>query len=251
MLNKKYRLLVCVEYCGYNYIGWQKQLHCNLSIQEIIETCLSKITKHVVKIFCSSRTDAGVHSLGQIFHFDTFCYKKESEWLLVSNFNLPYDITFKWVKYVKNDFHARYNVYSRRYLYFIWNSNIRSSFLNNRVMYYLGNININLMLKASKFLLGKHNFISFQSSGCESKNTYKNIMHLNICRINKYIIFDIKANSFLYRMIRNIISNLLLVGIKKYSINWIKYILSVKKKNFSKTSLVKPYGLYLYKIEFF
>ncbi len=251
MLNKKYRLLVCVEYCGYNYIGWQKQLHSKLSIQEIIEECLSKIAKHKIKIFSSSRTDSGVNSLGQMFHFDTFCYKKEKEWLLISNFNLPRDITFKSVKYVKSNFHARYNVYSRRYLYIILNSNIRSSFLNNRVMYYLGKISISLMLKASKFLLGKHNFISFQSSGCESKNTYKNIMHLNIFRINRYIIFDIKADSFLYRMIRNIISNLLLIGMRKFSVNWIKYVLSIKKKGFSKNLLVKPYGLYLYKIEFF
>ncbi len=250
MLNKKYRLLVCVEYNGYNYIGWQKQLHSHLSIQEVIETCLSKIAKHKIKIFCSSRTDSGVHSLGQIFHFDTFCYKKENHWLLISNFNLPNDITFKWVKYVNNHFHARYNVYSRRYLYFILNSKIRSSFLNNLVTYYLGNININLMLQASKFLLGKHDFSSFQSSGCESKNVYKNIMHLKIFKRKMYIIFDIKADSFLYHMVRNIVSCLLLVGTKKNCVNWIKDILLYKKRGVSKINLIKPYGLYLYKIEF-
>ncbi len=250
MLNKIYRLLVCVEYNGINYIGWQKQLHNCFSIQEIIEKCLSKISCHKVNIVCSSRTDSGVHSLGQIFHFDTYIYKSEKEWLLISNFNLPYDITFKWVKYVKNNFHARYNVFSRRYLYIILNSNIRSSFLNKLVMYCNYNLNIDLMLQASYYLLGKHNFSSFRSSGCESKNPYKNIMHLNIFKKKKYIIFDIKADSFLYRMVRNIISSLLLVGIKKHPVNWIKYILSFKNKNVCKINSVKPYGLYLYKIEF-
>ncbi len=247
MLN---RLLVCVEYNGSNYIGWQKQSHSNLSIQEIIEVCLSKIAKHKIKIFCSSRTDLGVHSLGQIFHFDTNCYKKENEWLLISNFNLPNDISFKWVKYVKNNFHARYNVLSRRYLYFILNSKIRSSFLNKLVMYYSSNINLNLMKQASKYLLGVHDFSSFQSSGCESKNIYKNIMHLNIFKRNMYIIFDIKADSFLYHMVRNIISSLLLIGIKKYSVEWIKYVLFSRNRNILKIKLIKPYGLYLYKIEF-
>ncbi len=250
MLNRIYRLLVCVEYNGMNYIGWQKQLHNSLSIQEIIEKCLSKITNHKVNIICSSRTDSGVHSLGQMFHFDTYIYKNENEWLLIANFNLPYDITFKWMKYVKNNFHARYNVNSRRYLYIILNSCIRSSFLNNLVMYYRGNINIDFMLQASYYLLGKHDFTSFRSSGCESKNTYKNIMHLNIFKKKKYIIFDIKANSFLYRMVRNIVSSLLLVGIGKYPINWIKHILSSRDKNLCRSFSVKPYGLYLYKIEF-
>lgn len=85
-------------------------------------------------------------------------------------------------------------------------------------MYYSNRININLMKKASRYLLGIHNFSSFQSSGCESKNIYKNIMHLNIFRKNMYIIFDIKADSFLYHMVRNIISSLLLIGTKKYSV---------------------------------
>ncbi len=251
MLNNKYRLLVCVEYKGTNYLGWQRQLHINNSIQEVIEKCLSKIAKHKIRIFCSSRTDSGVHSLGQIFHFDTLCYKLEKEWLLISNFNLPKDISFKWVKYVKKNFHARYNVFSRRYLYFIWNSRIRSSFLDKLVMYYYNKVDISLMIKASKYLLGIHDFTSFQSSGCESKNIYKNIMHLNIFKKNMYIIFDIKANSFLYHMVRNIVSSLLLIGIKKYSLSWIKYILSVRNNNFLKIKLVKPWGLYLYKIEFF
>ncbi len=251
MLNKVYRLLVCVEYNGFKYIGWQKQLHNHKSIQKVIEDCLSNISKHRINIICSSRTDSGVHSLGQVFHFDTFIYKTENEWLLISNFNLPCDITFKWIKYVSNNFHARYNVYSRRYLYIIWNSYIRSSFLNQFVMYYNNYIDINLMLKASCFLLGKHNFSSFQSSGCESKNIYKNIMHLNIFKKKNYLIFDIKANSFLYRMVRNIVSSLLLVGSKKCSINWIKYILSCRNNSVLKINLVKPYGLYLYKVEFF
>ncbi len=251
MLNNIYRLLVCVEYNGSKYIGWQRQLHNRLTIQEIIENCLSNISMHKINIICSSRTDSGVHSLGQIFHFDTLIYKSEKEWLLIANFNLPYDITFKWIKHVSNNFHARYNVYSRRYLYIIYNSSIRSSFLNKLVMYYNNYLNINLMLKAALFFLGKHDFSSFRSSGCESKNPYKNIMHLNIFKKKKYLIFDIKADSFLYHMVRNIISSLLLIGTKKYPVDWIKYILSCKNKSVLRINIVKPYGLYLYKIEFF
>ncbi len=250
-LNKKlYRLLVCVEYNGSNYHGFQRQLNYKkrLTIQEVIEKVLTKITRDKIKIFCASRTDSGVHSIGQIFHFDTNLYKNEKDWLIISNYNLPKDICFKWVKYISFDFHARYNVLARRYIYVLLNSFLGSSILYNLVLIFQKKLNINLMLKASNILLGINDFSSFKSSGCQSNNNIKYIFHFNIFKKGLYIYFDIKANSFLYHMVRNIISCLLLVGIKKYSINWFNNFFFSKNKNYCKFNLIKPNGLYLYKI---
>ncbi len=241
-----YRLLVCVEYNGSNYIGWQKQNSLQLySIQGVIEKILSVIAKHNVDIFCSSRTDAGVHSIGQVFHFDTLTFRTERDWLFSANNNLPYDIAFKWVKFISLDFHARFSALSRRYIYVIYMSKIRSCFLNKLVTYYFYDLDVNLMSKASKFLLGEHDFSSFKSSGCESINPIRNVLNISIYKKNNFIFFDITANSFLYRMVRNIVSSLLLVGIKKYSIFWIKEFLSYKKNDVFKINVVKPNGLYL------
>ncbi len=252
LLNNKYcyRLLVCVEYNGTLYHGWQKQNHYTKlnSIQYVIENTLSKICKHNIKIYCSSRTDLGVHSMGQTFHFDTFKYKKEIEWLKISNYNLPEDIAFKWVKFVSLNFHARYNVLFRRYRYILLNTNQKYALLNNLVYIYPNILNLKLMRQASKFLLGKHDFTIFRSSGCQSLNTIKNIIYINIFKVGLLYFFDIKANSFLYRMVRNIISCLLFVGTKKYSLNMFKEFWFFKNKNIFKFNLVKPGGLYLYKV---
>ncbi len=245
-LFKKYRLAVCVEYNGTNYIGWQKQFKKN-SIQEVIENMLSKISNHEVKIFCASRTDLGVHSLGQIFHFDTFKYRNENEWLIISNYNLPKDIYFKWVKNVSLNFHSRYNAISRRYIYIILNSNIQNVFLYNLVFFFNKKLDINLMLLASRILLGENDFSSFRSSGCQSISSIRRIFYFNIYNNGLFIFFDIIANSFLYHMVRNIISSLLLVGINKMSIFNFKKIFYSKNKDY-KFNLVKPNGLYLYRV---
>ncbi len=250
MLYKKYRLLVCVEYNGSNYIGWQKQcFNTKLnSIQNVIENVLSVIAKHKISIFCSSRTDSGVHSLGQVFHFDTFCYRSERDWLFSSNNKLPYDISFRWVKFISSNFHARFNAISRRYFYVICTSKTRSCFFNKLVTYYNYDVNINLMKKASKYLLGENDFSSFKSSKCESLSSYRNIIHINIYSKYNYIFFDIRANSFFYHMVRNIVSSLLLVGIRKYSFYWIKDFLNYKDNSVFKINMIKPYGLYLFSV---
>ncbi len=249
-MYKKYRLVVCVEYKGTNYSGWQIQNINDNSIQNIIEKSLFILIKEKIKIFCSSRTDSGVHSIGQIFHFDIYKYININKLLYNINFILPYDISFKWIKYVSSKFHSRYNAISRRYIYIIYNSKIRSSFLNKLVMYFNKDLDIYLMSKSAKFLVGEHDFSSFRSSKCESKNPYKKIFYLNIFKKNNFIFFDIKANSFLYHMVRNIVSCLIMVGTRIYSIYWLKDFLNYKNNKIFNINIVKPYGLYLISVNY-
>lgn len=249
MLNK-YRLVVCVEYKGTNYSGWQFQNINDNSIQNIIEKSLCLLIKEKIKIFCSSRTDIGVHSLGQIFHFDINKIINVDKLLYKINFILPNDINFKWIRYIYNNFHARYSAISRRYIYIICLSKIHSSFLYRLVTYYNENLDIDLMYKSSRFLIGRHNFNSFISSKCESNNFYRNIFFINIFKKNDFIYFDIEANSFLYHMIRKIISCLLMVGSKKYSLYWLKDFLYYRNNKIFNINIIKPYGLYLLNVKY-
>lgn len=243
-----YRLLVCIKYNGSLYHGWQKQYKNDNSIQSIIENSLFLLFKYNIKIFCSSRTDIGVHSLGQTFHFDIKKYIKTDFILNFLNNILPIYIYIKWIKYVSIKFNARYNAIAKKYIYVIYNSNKKLIFLNKLVTCIDTYIDVNIMFKASRYLIGKHNFNSFKSPKCESNNFYKTILYFNIYKLNNFIFFEIIANSFLYHMVRNIVSSLLLVGTYKYSIFWIKDFLFYRNKKFFDIYLIKPYGLYLMKV---
>ncbi len=245
----KYRLLASVRYIGTNYIGWQKQLLVSVnSVQEVLENCLSIIANHPIFIVSASRTDSGVHGIGQLFHFDTYTYRLIKEWLLGTNSLLPKDILLNWIYYIPLSVHVRKNVIFRRYIYIINNNFLSSCFLYNLVFDYPYPLDISLMLKAASLLKGIHDFSVFSSDKNTSLNTIKHIMHLNILQKNKYIIIDIQANSFLYRMVRNIVSSLLLVGIRHYSYSWIYELLHKKDISLPTMRIVKAHGLYLYQI---
>ncbi len=240
-----YRLLACVKYNGSLYHGWQKQYKNDNSLQNIIENSLFLLFKYNIKIFCSSRTDVGVHSIGQIFHFDIKKYININSILNYLNNILPIYIYIRWIKYVSIKFNARYDTIAKKYIYIIYNGNKKLVFLNKLVTFINDSINIDFMFKASRYLIGKHNFNSFKSPKCESNNFYKTIFYLNIYKLKNFIFFEIIADSFLYHMVRNIVSSLLLVGTYKYSIFWIKDFLYYRNKSFFNINLIKPYGLYL------
>ncbi len=245
-----FRLLACIEYIGYNYIGWQKQFLNDNSIQSILEKILLKFFKYNINIICASRTDKGVNSLGQIIHFDIKEYINTKNILSFLNFFLPDTISVKWIKYISISFHARKHALYRRYIYVLCINKIKSIFLNKLVLYYNNNLSINLMSEACKYLVGRHDFSSFRSSGCESLSPYKKILYFKIFKCRNFIFFDIKANSFLYHMVRNLVSSLLLIGMKKYSVLWIKDYLYYRNKNAFLIDTVKPYGLYLVSIDY-
>ncbi len=245
ILKNIQRILVCVEYNGSNYYGWQKQPN-RITVQSVIEKCLSKIANHTIYIYCASRTDSGVHGVNQIFHFDTFACRKKNEWLYGSNAILPKDISFKYIKYIDNNFHARFSAIARRYIYILCNSKIRCSLLHKQVAYYPYNIDFPLIIKASKLFCGQHNFRFFTSSKNKTFSYIRNIFYFNIYKKNSYIFFDIKGNSFLYHMIRNIISVLLLVARGKYSLHYITDVLLLKTK--LNVNLIDASGLYLYSV---
>ncbi|NIH16654.1 MAG: tRNA pseudouridine(38-40) synthase TruA [Buchnera aphidicola (Periphyllus lyropictus)] len=242
--------IVCgIEYNGSRYYGWESQIK-NFSIKNKLEEAISKIANHKVYIFCAGRTDSGVHAYNQVIHFTTYSFRKRRSWIIGINSLLPKDISIIWIKYISHDFHARYSAISRSYRYIIYNNFIRSALLNNRVNNVFFNLNEKKMHNSGQILLGEHDFSSFRASGCQSFTAWRNIINLNVYRKKKYfVIVEITANSFLYKMVRNIVGCLIEIGKNKKKKSWLLNVLNLKNRNFAGPTVLAN-GLYLFSIKY-
>lgn len=249
-MNITQKLALGIEYDGSVYCGWQKQ-KCKPSIQDCIESALIKITSKSIKIFCAGRTDSGVHALEQVIHFETDLKRSNSTWVLSLNYWLPNSICVRWVKLVNQDFHARFSAISRRYFYYIYNDYVRSAIYFKKMWHYKKNLNVCHMSKAAQYLLGENDFSAFQAVGCQSRSSWRNIHHLRVIRRKQCVIIDIKANAFLYRMVRNIVGSLVEVGCGNKPEIWILELLQGCKRSLSKIKILAPAnGLYLAQIKY-
>lgn len=242
------RIVAGIEYEGTNYFGWQKQQNV-VSVQATLENALSKIANHEINIFCAGRTDAGVHALGQVIHFDTEATRPEAAWVLGVNCNLPRDIRIHWAKEINDNFHARFSATARSYQYLIYIGNVYPALLRHRAAWLPHNLDENLMQEAAQYLLGEHDFSAFRGIHCQSKSTKRNVEKIEIKRIGCLITINIKANAFLRHMVRNIIGALVEVGLKKKEPLWIQKILFAKDRNLAGVTM-PPQGLYFMKVDY-
>ncbi|PPI86930.1 tRNA pseudouridine(38-40) synthase TruA [Candidatus Pantoea edessiphila] len=239
---------MCIEYDGSKYHGWQRQQKVP-SIQQKLENALSKIADHSISVFCAGRTDTGVHSTGQVVHFETNKIRTIDAWTSGVNSILPDSISILWVKFVSNNFHARFSAIARRYRYIIYDYPLRPAILIHGLTHSYNLLNVQKMQYASTCLLGEHNFKSFCDSSSQIQNYCRNLMHINIIRQGHYIIIDIKANAFLYHMVRNIVGNLIDIGLSKKPISWIQTLLESKNRKLG-SATAKANGLYLVEVDY-
>ncbi|MXP56085.1 tRNA pseudouridine(38-40) synthase TruA [Pantoea sp. Mhis] len=246
---KTLKLALGVEYDGTRYYGWQSQKGSKNSIQETLSKAVSKIANHDINLFCAGRTDSGVHSTGQVVHFTTTSYRTNNAWTLGINSNLPYDISIRWAQPVPDLFHSRFSAKARRYRYIIYNNPQRPAILNHGLTHFYHLLNIEKMLRASRCLIGEHDFTSFRAIQCQSSTPWRNIMYLNIIRQGPYVMFDIKANAFVHHMVRNIVGSLIQVGCSNQSEDWIAILLAAKDRTLASVT-AKANGLYLVSVEY-
>ena len=223
------RIALGVEYVGSEFSGWQAQVGLR-TVQATLEKALSIIAGEPIKVFCAGRTDAGVHGINQVVHFDTTVQRVDQAWVRGTNMHLPRSIAVQWSREVDEKFHARFNAIARRYHYVIYNHLQRSAILDHRVYQCGYTLNVTLMQQSAKFLLGEHDFSSFRSSRCQSKTPMRNIHFLDITERGKFITFDIKANAFLHHMVRNIVGTLLRVGREQIAPEDVATILAAKDR---------------------
>ena len=240
------KIALGVEYLGTDFHGWQIQKPGLRTVQGVVEPALSKIANHPVRVFCSGRTDAGVHAQEQVIHFETQTSRTDGAWLFGGNANLPSDVNFKWAKEVNDDFHARFNAYARSYEYKIYHHPIRSSLKTGYYLWEPRSLNIDDMKKAAAFLVGEHDFSCFRGSMCQAKSPIKTIEYLQIDEIGDDLIIKVKANAFLHHMVRNLVGTLLKIGREEESPEWMLSVLNSKdRKQAGPTA--EPQGLYFIK----
>ena len=243
------RYKITIEYDGTNLVGWQKQRE-GPSVQEYLEKAIEGFSHEKVEIFCAGRTDAGVHALAQVAHFDLAADLSEfkireslNAWLR----DLEAPVSVVEAKKVEPDFHARFSAKGRGYIYRILNRRAPSPLLSNRVWCYSFNLDIDAMREGAKYLLGHHDFSSFRGAGCQAKSPMKTLDKLEIYRSGEEIIFEIEARSFLYHQVRNMVGTLVQVGRGKLTSDDVKLILDAKDR--TKAGVSAPAcGLYLNKV---
>ena len=221
---------VGIEYAGNAYSGWQKQNHSS-SIQQHLEAAIGYVANHPVRLICAGRTDAGVHAIEQVAHFETGALRGNRAWILGSNCRLPRDIRVKWVVPVDESFHARFSAVARSYRYIILNSGVPSALFHDKVSWEYKPLNADKMHQASQVLIGKHDFSAFRAVGCQSKSSTRNIHQIGLTQQGDLIFLDIKANAFLYHMVRNIAGSLMAVGSGARTREWFADVFSSKDRN--------------------
>lgn len=242
------RVALGVEYNGSAYSGWQRQLG-KPSVQECLEKALSRVANAPIVVLCAGRTDTGVSSTGQVVHFDTPVFRKEKAWTMGVNTHLPKDIAVRWCTSVSEDFHARFSATARRYRYIIYNSRYRSAILHTGVTHVHVPLDVEKMQLAGQALLGENDFASFRASQCQSRTSWRYVMHLNVSRHGNYVVVDIKANAFLHHMVRNIVGSLVEIGTGNQPIGWMTQLLAAKNRNCAAMTS-KSEGLYLVSVDY-
>lgn len=235
-----------VTYDGSGYSGFQIQSK-RKTIQGELEKAISIITRTNVRIYAASRTDAGVHAIGQVFHFTTYMKLLEKTMKRAINDRLPPDIRITQVQKVSPSFHSRYSSIAKVYDYYFDLGEYNPLF--QRYRYYCPyDIDIELMVKASKMFIGKHNFVTF-SKGKEIENPVRTIESIEFFQKGLLYRVRIRGNGFMHNMIRILLAMLIEVGRKKITIEELKHRFELKDRKLA-PKVLPASGLFLIKVEF-
>ena len=248
-LNPKIRnLMVTISYDGSCYHGWQVQKNA-VTVQDVFQTALQKILEEIPEIKGCSRTDTGVHANMYTVSFKTNSKIKCENLIYALNRFLPSSIAAYNCKDMPADFHARYSCKGKEYIYKIWNHKIRNPFLSGRTLHYWYPLDIEKLNEAAQKFIGAHDFTSFATlDKRETKNMVRNVEYFKVYETEQNLIeMQVKADGFLYNMVRIMVGTLLRVAQGKIKPEEIPEIINSKcRKNAGPTA--PAHGLYLNKV---
>jgi tRNA pseudouridine38-40 synthase len=236
------RVALGVSYNGQQYQGWQSQLS-GQTVQDKLERALGQFTAQRVSTLCAGRTDAGVHALMQVVHFDTHCQRDAHAWIRGTNALLPRDIAVQWAVLTSDAFHCRASATSRRYAYVLLESPVRPSIELGRVGWSFRALDEAAMLHAAHYLIGEHDFSSFRASSCQALSPVKRMLSIDITRRGAYWRVEFEASAFLHHMIRNIMGCLVTIGHGKQDPAWMQAVLAARDRKAAAPTF-SPDGLY-------
>jgi tRNA pseudouridine38-40 synthase len=242
------RIALGVEYDGAAFSGWQSQPNLT-TVQGALESALARVADHVVSCTAAGRTDAGVHALAQVVHFDTSAERPERGWRLGANTNLPSAVSVVWARAVPGHFHARFAAVSRAYRYVILNRGSRPALAARRATWVHQPLDVERMQAAAQSLLGEHDFSAFRAIECQAKSPVRRVTRLDVVRAGEWLVLDVVANAFLHHMVRNIAGLLIHIGCGDWPVEQAASVLAGRDRRLNAPT-APPDGLYLARVDY-
>ena len=242
------RIAIGVEYDGSAYSGWQAQPHAP-SVQGELERALSIVADHRVELTAAGRTDAGVHALMQVAHFDTAATRPEQAWVLGGSAESAEDVSVLWAREVPDDFHARFSALSRGYLYRIVNRKVRPALDRARACWVRRPLDADAMQAAAQCLLGEHDFSAFRAAECQSTTPVRRLTAIAVRRDADCVEVRVTANAFLHHMVRNLAGTLIRVGVGDEPPAWVGDVLRSRDRTRAGAT-APPQGLYFVGVDY-
>jgi len=224
------KYILTIEYDGTGLVGWQRQDN-GMSVQQVIEDACLIFAGHEVRLHTAGRTDAGVHALGMVAHFEMDKDIPPNKVLLAINHHTkPYRISVVGCEYGDEDFHARFSCLERRYLYRILCRPGRPALKDGHVWWVQRKLDADAMHEAAQVLIGKHDFTTFRAAQCQAEHALRTMDEITVETQEDEIHIRVRARSFLHHQVRNIVGTLSLVGLGKWDKADMKRALEAKDR---------------------
>ena len=240
------RIALGLEYDGAAFCGWQTQ-PAGCGIQDVLEHALGQVHGAAVQTVVAGRTDAGVHALAQVVHFDAINPRPDSAWIRGVNALLPPQVVVLWARQVDDRFHARYAARERRYRYVLLNHPVRPALLSGRVGWQHAPLDARRMAMAAGSLVGRHDFSAFRAAECQARTPIRELRHASVRRRGDFIVFEFGADAFLHHQVRNMVGALVWVGLGRRPPEWIGELLASRDRTQGAATFAAD-GLYLTRV---
>jgi tRNA pseudouridine38-40 synthase len=243
------RFKLTIEYDGTNFVGWQRQDN-GASVQGALEEAIFKLAGEISVVTGAGRTDAGVHAMAQVAHFDLtkeFTADKIRDGL--NHYLRPAAVSVLLAEVAAPDFHARFSATGRHYFYRILCRRAPPVLDNKRVWHVMRNLNAEAMHAGAQHLIGQHDFTTFRSSECQAKSPLKTLDRLDVRRAGDEIHIEAEARSFLHNQVRSMVGSLKMVGEGKWKPSQMREALQAKDRAACGV-VAPPEGLYLVGVEY-
>ena len=233
-----------IEYDGNAFHGYQVQANRPATVQQVVETALSEVAGHRIRLQCAGRTDAGVHATNQVLHFDTTADRPLRAWVQGTNSLTPAAVSVRWAAPVEADFHARFRAAARRYLYVLTESPTRLALGRDHITVVRSALDVEAMHAAAQLLVGERDFSAFRAAGCQARTPVRDLRLCQVRRSGALVLFDVVANAFLQHMVRNMVGSLLQVGQRRRDSKWLAGVLASRDRRLAGPTAPAA-GLYL------
>lgn len=242
------RVALGLEYDGSAFCGWQTQPG-RCAVQDRLEHALAVIHGGPVRTVTAGRTDAGVHAIGQVVHFDAENHRPEGAWVRGVNAHLPAGVSVLWARGVEAGFDARRSALERCYRYVLVNRDVRPALLAGNAGWIHGELDLAAMVEGAGHLLGTHDFSSFRAAECQARTPVRELRAATVSRQGEFVVFEFRANAFLHHQVRNMVGALVWVGLGRRPPAWVGELLASRDRAQGAATFA-PDGLYLVEVKY-